>query len=93
MKNVVRCGEVLEAAGNLPLENQGTLLRILQRRIIAHRREDLAKDIRQGQQEFLEGRCQLVEPAELMKDISALFSLAFGAKCSRRFAARVRGTP
>ncbi len=69
MGNVMPFGEVLEAVGNLSLEEQETLLDVLQRRIIEHRHEELASDIRQAQQGFHEGHCQPVTPAELMKEI------------------------
>ncbi|HXZ43272.1 MAG TPA: hypothetical protein VEH53_00470 [archaeon] len=69
MGNVMPFGEVLEAVGNLSLEEQETLVDVLQRRIIEHRREELASDIQQAQQEFEEGRCRPVAPAELMKEI------------------------
>jgi len=71
MENVMPFGEVLEAVGKLSLEEQETLLDVLHRRIIEHRREELAGDIRQAQQEFQEGHCRPVTPAELMKEILA----------------------
>lgn len=46
--------EVLEAGGKLSLEEQETLLEALQRRLIERRREELACDIRQAQEDFIE---------------------------------------
>lgn len=71
MENVMPFGEVLEAVGKLSLEEQETLLDLLHRRIIEHRREEIASDIRQAQQEFEEGHCRPVTPAELVKEILA----------------------
>jgi hypothetical protein len=71
MENVMPFGEVLEAVGKLSLEEQETLLDVLHRRIIEHRRGELAKDIQQAQEEFREGHCRPVTPAELMKEILA----------------------
>lgn len=71
MENVMPFGEVLEAVGKLSLEEQETLLDVLHRRIIEHRREELASDIWQAQKEFEEGHCRPVTPAELVKEILA----------------------
>ena len=61
-------GEVLDAVDRLPLEEQEILVDVLHRRIIEHRREQLASEILQAQQEFREGRCQPIIPEALMKE-------------------------
>ncbi len=69
-KNVMMpFGEVLEVADKLSLNEQETLIEVLQRRIIERRREKLAEETQDAQQEFLAGHCQPATPAELMKEI------------------------
>jgi hypothetical protein len=62
-------GDVLESIDKLSLEEQETLIEILHRRIIERRREELARDIQQAQQEFQAGQCRPVTPTELMDEI------------------------
>lgn len=69
MENVMPFDEVLEAVDKLSLEEQEALIEVLHRRIIEHRREELAKEIQQAQQEFRAGQCQPVTPTELIKEI------------------------
>ncbi len=65
----VSFGDVLEAADNLSLDEQETLMDVLNRRVIEHRREELAKDIHNAQKEFEESLCKPATPSELMKEI------------------------
>ena len=69
MENVMSFNEVLEFADKLSLDDQETLMEVLHRRIIEHRRAELAKEIQDAQQEFKEGKCKPTTPAELMKEI------------------------
>jgi hypothetical protein len=69
MENVMPFGEVLEAVDKLSLEEQEALVGVLHRRLIERRREELAKDVQQAQQEFEAGQCRPVMPADLMKEI------------------------
>ena len=62
-------GEILEAVDKLSLEEQETLADVLHRRLVQRRREELAGEIQQAQQEFQSGQCRPVTPAELMKEI------------------------
>jgi hypothetical protein len=61
--------DVLEAAGNLSLEEQETLVEILHRRMIERRRGELVKDIQAAESEFLSGGCRPASPSELMKEV------------------------
>jgi len=61
--------EVLEAADKLSSEEQETLIDVLRRRIIEHRREDLVRDIKDAQREFQGGRCRPITSDEIMKEI------------------------
>jgi hypothetical protein len=69
MEKMIAFGEVLEAVDKLPLGDQEALLEVLHRRIIERRREELAKDIDQAQQEFQAGQCRPITPSELMHEI------------------------
>lgn len=61
--------EILEIADQMPLEDQENLIRILQNRIREHHRKDRIRDVQEAQQEFIEGKCQVVTPEELMEEI------------------------
>ena len=69
MTSVMPFGDVLEVVDKLTLEEQETLIEILHRRIIERRREELAQDIQQAQQEFQAGQCRPVTPTALMDEI------------------------
>ena len=45
MDNVMTFGEILEAADGLPVDDQESLLEILQRRVVERRREGIARDV------------------------------------------------
>ena len=61
--------EVLEAADELPLDDQESLAEILHRRVIERRREELAREVLQAQQEYERGRCRPATTDELMAEI------------------------
>ncbi|MGB5632016.1 MAG: hypothetical protein WBM44_14740 [Waterburya sp.] len=69
MKSKTTFAEILEAADQLPIEDQENLIDILQNRLRDRRRADLVRDVREAQQEFAEGKCQAVTPEQLMKEI------------------------
>ncbi len=61
--------EILEAADQLPLEDQENLIDILLKRLRDRRRDNLVKDVQEAQKEFAEGKCQPVTPEQLMEEI------------------------
>ncbi len=69
MENSLTFNEVLEAANKLPIEDQETLIDILNRRIAEDRREEIKKEIESAQEEFQANRCRPVTPDELMSEI------------------------
>lgn len=69
MGNPVPFGEILEAADDLSLEDQETLVEVLKSRLRDRRRTELAKDIHEAGKEFAEGSCRPVTPDELMREI------------------------
>lgn len=71
MPNAVRFGEVLEGIETLSLEDQEILKEILHRRIVEHRREELAQDIQQVRQEFQADQCRPVTPEELLNEVES----------------------
>jgi hypothetical protein len=60
---------VVEAADRLTMEEQETLLDVLNRRMADRRRLELAADIREGQREFERGTIRSATPREIMKEI------------------------
>ncbi len=50
--------EILEAAEQLPLEDQENLIHILQNRLRDQKRTELVRDVQAAQQEFAQGQCQ-----------------------------------
>ena len=62
-------GEVLETVEQLSLDDQATLIDIIQRRIVEQRRSELARDIQEAQKEFKDGNVRRVTPDELMAEI------------------------
>ena len=69
MSTQLRFDEVLEEIGKLPPEDQETLIAIVERRRIAQRRAELAKDIQEARQEFQTGVCLPQTAKVLMKEI------------------------
>jgi hypothetical protein len=61
--------EVLEAADRLSLEDQESLVEILHRRVVERRREELAEEIQQAEEEFQAGGCEPRTAQELIREI------------------------
>ncbi len=61
--------DVLEAADQLPLDDQETLAEILHRRVIEQRRQILVAEVREARSEYQEKRCCPVSPDEIMDEI------------------------
>ena len=70
-KSSSRFHVVVDAADRLTVEEQETLLEVLQRRLADRRRVELAADIRAGQREFEQGGLRPTTPDEIMKEILA----------------------
>ena len=69
MQNTTAFVDLLDAADRLSLDEQETLVEILQRRMVEHRREELAKEIQEAEREYQAGRCRPVTPEELMGEV------------------------
>jgi len=61
--------EILEAADELSLDEQTTLLEVLQHRIVERRREALARDVQQARRDFEAGQIRPASPADILKNI------------------------
>ena len=68
-KSPSRFHVVVDAADRLTVEEQETLLEVLNRRLADRRRVELAADIREGQREFKRGALRPTTPHEIMKEI------------------------
>jgi hypothetical protein len=69
MEQTIPFGDVLDAIDRLSLDEQETLMDIVQRRIAERGRKMLAAEIQEARQEFAEGRCRPATADELMKEI------------------------
>ena len=69
MRTTISFNEVLETAEKLPIEDQETLIEILNKRIIEKQRSKLAREIRNAQKEFKAGKCKPTSADELMREI------------------------
>jgi hypothetical protein len=63
--------EVLEAADELPLDEQEDLAEILHRRVVERRRGELAREVREARQEYEQGDCRPVTAEDLVSEILA----------------------
>ena len=61
--------EIVDAADRLSTEEQENLVNILQKRLRDRHRAELVRDVREAQQEFVEGKCRAATPEQLMKEI------------------------
>ncbi len=61
--------EILEKADELPLEDQETLIYILQNRLRDKRCAERARDIEEARREFASGKCQPITPEQLIGEI------------------------
>ncbi len=69
MEQLVSFGEVLESIEQLSLDEQETLMDIVQRRIAERSRKVLRAEIEEARQEFTAGQCQPATADVLMKEI------------------------
>jgi hypothetical protein len=63
--------QVLDSADELPVEEQESLVEVLQHRLAERRREVLAEAVRSARQEFKEGRCRPATPKQIIKRLIA----------------------
>ena len=61
--------EILDAAGNLSIDEQETLLEILQHRVAERNRAQLVRDVEAARAEFAEGRAKTATVREIMDEV------------------------
>jgi len=64
-------GQLLEWADALSLEEQESLVDVLQRRLSEQRREEVVKSVKEARKEFRAGHCRPASPGEIVKKILA----------------------
>ena len=69
MSTALPFGEVLEAIDTLSLDEQESLITIVQRRLAVRTRQQLLADIQAARIEFDQGHCQPTSVDALMEDI------------------------
>jgi hypothetical protein len=60
---------VVEAADGLSVDEQETLVAVLNRRLADRRRAELGEDVREGRREFKRGALRPATPDKIMKEI------------------------
>ncbi len=65
----MRFGEILDAAEQLSIEEQQTLVEVLSRRVVEQRREELALEVQRARQEHQAGHCPPATPEEIVKTL------------------------
>lgn len=65
----MRFAELLDAVDELPVEEQAELVEIVRRRLIEHRRDELAQEIQEARRDLQAGRCHPETPDEILRDI------------------------
>ena len=60
---------MVDAADRLTVDEQETLVAVLNRRLAERRRAELAEDIREGQKEFERGALRPTTPHKIMKEL------------------------
>jgi hypothetical protein len=61
--------DLIEAAEQLPIEEQEDLVHILKNRLRDRKRAELIKDVAEAQQEFAQGKCKPLTPEQIMEEI------------------------
>ncbi len=62
-------GDILEAANELSIDEQETLIDVLRRRIAEHRRMAIVRDVREAREELEAGHCRSATPDEILDEI------------------------
>jgi len=68
---MTKFAQVLDSAGDLAVEEQESLVDVLQHRLAERRREELVAAVKSARREFKEGRCRPATPAQIIKRLCA----------------------
>ena len=69
MENSMPFGEILDEVDKLPIGDQESLRDILVKRIIEHRRDQLASEIREAREEYKTGQCKPTTADDIISEI------------------------
>ncbi|MEE4355606.1 MAG: hypothetical protein V2I97_04005 [Desulfococcaceae bacterium] len=69
MENIISFGDILEAASSLPVDQQLSLVNILQHRIAAKHREDICRSVLEARGEYHRGASVAATADDIMDDI------------------------
>jgi hypothetical protein len=64
-------GQVLESADQLPVDEQESLVTVLQRRVAEKRRAELIEAVKEARDQFRRGGCRPASPREIVRRILA----------------------
>ena len=70
-RNVKTFAQVLDSADELDVEEQESLVEVLQHRLADRRREILVEAVRSARREFAAGSCRPATPKQIVKRIFA----------------------
>jgi hypothetical protein len=65
----VTFADLIEAAEQLPIEEQEDLVHILKNRLRDRKKAELIKDVAEAQQEFAQGKCKPLTPEQIIEEI------------------------
>ena len=68
---MTKFAQILDSAGDLAIEEQESLVEVLQHRLAEHRREELVAAVKSARREFKAGRCRPATPAQIIKRLCA----------------------
>jgi hypothetical protein len=66
---MTKFAQVLDSADGLAIEEQESLVEVLQHRLAERRRAALVEAVKSARREFKEGRCHPAMPAQILKRI------------------------
>ena len=68
---MTKFAQVVDSAGELALEEQESLVEVLQHRLAEHRRAELVAAVKSARREFKEGGCRPATPAQIIRRLFA----------------------
>ena len=68
---MTKFAQVLDSAADLAVEEQESLVEVLQHRLVDHRRAELVAAVKSSRREFKEGHCRPATPAQIIKRLLA----------------------
>jgi hypothetical protein len=68
---MTKFAQVLDSADDLAIEDQESLVEVLQRRLAEHRRAELVAAVKSARREFKTGRLRPATPAQIVKRLFA----------------------